>query len=78
MEDEAMIRQLRESSKEYRDLEAAHRRLDQEVSDLLRRRVRTLEEEIQAKRLKMQKLAAKDRMMRILRESSRAHSQAGG
>lgn len=68
VEDSALFEELRRENKEFLDLEREHKKLEEELSHLLKRRVLTTEEEVLKKRLQKEKLAKKDRMAEIVRE----------
>ena len=68
MDESAMIQQLRRSNHEFHQLEEQHRRLEERLAELTRRKVLTPQEEIEEKRLRIEKLQKKDRMTRIIQE----------
>lgn len=65
--DGAIVDRLRATSIEFRQLEAAHHRLDHELNDLQRRHVLTPAEELHKKQLQKEKLAKKDQMATLIR-----------
>jgi len=65
----AIIEQLRQSSTEFRELEASHHRLDLELNELQKRHVLTPTEELEKKRMQKEKLAKKDRLAELIRLS---------
>ena len=67
--DSMLAERLRESSHEFRVLEAAHHRLDLELIQLQKRHVLTPAEEMSLKALHKEKLAKKDRMAELIRVS---------
>lgn len=79
LSDEAIAERLRASNPEFRQLEAAHHKLDAELAELHKRHVLTPQEEIQAKQMQKEKLAKKDRMAEMIRayRDQHAHSAAG-
>ncbi len=66
---DAWIEQLRKTNREFADLERRHLALERELGDLLKRRVLTTDEEIRKKNMQKEKLAMKDRMNGILRQT---------
>lgn len=78
LSDEAIAERLRASSLEFRQLEAAHHRLDAELAELHKRHVLTPQEEIQVKQMHKEKLAKKDKMAELIRayREQQAHSAA--
>lgn len=66
--DSELLERLRKENKEFLELEKEHRRLDEELNLLLKRRVLTAEEEVLKKRLQKEKLSKKDRMAEVIRE----------
>jgi uncharacterized protein len=68
MDESAMIQQLRKTHHEFHQLEEQHRQLEERLSELMRHKVLTPQEEIEKKRLQFEKLKAKDRMAQIVRE----------
>jgi hypothetical protein len=78
LSDDAIAERLRASSLEFRQLEAAHHRLDAELAELHRRHVLTPQEEFQAKQMQKEKLAKKDKMAEMIRayREQQLHSAA--
>jgi len=76
--DERIAEQLRASSLEFRQVEAAHHRLDAELAELHKRHVLTPQEELYAKQMHKEKLAKKDKMAQLIRayREQQAHSTA--
>ena len=72
--DEEGIESIRQANKEFVALEQRHHRLDQELAKLLKRRILPVDEEIRKRTLQKEKLAAKDRMNEILRQSRPAEA----
>lgn len=68
MDESAIIQQLRRSHHEFHQLEEQHRHLEERLAELTRRKVLTPQEEIEKKRLQIEKLKKKDRMVQIIRE----------
>ena len=68
MNESAVIQQLRRNHHEFHQLEEQHRRLEERLEELARRKVLTPQEEIEEKRLRIEKLQKKDRMTRIIQE----------
>lgn len=75
IEDPILLEELRRENKEFVDLEKEHRRMDEELSLLLKRRTLTAEEEVSKKRLQKEKLVKKDRMAEIVREYKKIRAQ---
>ena len=67
--DTAWIEHLRKTNREFADLERKHLALERELGDLLKRRVLSTDEEVRKKNVQKEKLAMKDRMNGILRQS---------
>lgn len=65
--DSMIAERLRQSSHEFRVLEEAHHRLDQELIQLQKRHVLTPGEELSMKDLHKEKLAKKDKMAELIR-----------
>jgi uncharacterized protein len=65
--DNVIVERLRQSSTEFRELEASHHRLDLELNDLQKRHVLTPAEELTKKQLQKEKLAKKDKMAELIR-----------
>ena len=68
MDESEIIQQLRRSHHEFHQLEEQHRRLEERLEELTRRKVLTPKEKIEEKRLRIEKLQKKDRMARIIQE----------
>lgn len=75
IEDPILLEELRRENKEFVDLEKEHRRMDEELSLLLKRRTLTTEEEVLKKRLQKEKLVKKDRMAEIVRDYKKMRAQ---
>jgi uncharacterized protein YdcH (DUF465 family) len=67
--EEAIVAKLRSESQEYRQWEQEHRKLEDTLVTFEIHRHLTPEEELERKRIQKLKLAAKDRMMEIVRRS---------
>jgi len=67
VEDPVFLEKLRKENREFAILEKEHKKLDDELSHLLKRKVLTAEEEVLKRRLQKEKLAKKDRMAEICR-----------
>lgn len=76
MTDDRIAELLRASNIEFRQVEAAHHRLDAELAELHKRHVLTPQEEVQVKQMHKEKLAKKDEMARLIRayREQQAHS----
>lgn len=72
MDESAMIQQLRRNHHEFHQLEEQHRHLEERLAELIKRKVLTPQEEIEKKRLQIEKLKKKDRMAQIIREQEAA------
>lgn len=68
-EDKEWIEYIRKGNREFVELEQHHRRLERELNTLLKRRILPADEEVRKKTMQKEKLAAKDRMNEILRQS---------
>ncbi len=71
MKEAEIISILRDESEEFRKLEEEHRKLDQSLDGINRKKYLTTEEEIEKKKIQKQKLQYKDRMAQLVREYSR-------
>jgi len=76
MDESAIVQQLRRSHHEFHQLEEQHRHLEERLAELIKRKVLTPQEEIEKKRLQIDKLNKKDRMVQIIREHE-AERKAG-
>ncbi len=65
--EEVIVERLRQSSTEFRELEASHHRLDLELNELQKRHVLTPSEEFDKKRMQKEKLAMKDKLAELIR-----------
>lgn len=68
MNDESLRERLQREHQEFRKLFDEHHRLDDEIKEMIRRKILTPEEELKRKQLQVEKLHTKDRMEAILRE----------
>ncbi len=62
-----IVERLRQSNTEFRELEASHHRLDEELAELQKRHVLTPAEELTKRQLQKEKLAKKDKMADMIR-----------
>ena len=67
--EEALVTKLRIEDSEYQKWEQEHRKLEDTLISFETHRYLTPEEEVERKRTQKLKLAAKDRMMEIIRRS---------
>jgi uncharacterized protein YdcH (DUF465 family) len=63
---EPQLEAVRRESREFRSLESRHRELETELTELVRHRTLTPQEELHKKELQKHKLAIKDRLTRLL------------
>ncbi len=68
--------ELLQSNAEFHRLVEEHARSDRELAELLRKRHRRPEDEIEKARLKKLKLQAKDRMEELIHECRRERAEA--
>jgi len=68
MKEAEVIDILRNENEEYKKLEEEHRKLDEYLDEMTRKKYLTSEEEIEKKKLQKQKLQYKDRLAQIIRE----------
>ena len=69
VKEEAVMARLRVENPEYQKWEEEHRKLESTLLTFESHRYLTPEEELERKRIQKMKLAAKDRMMEIIRRS---------
>ncbi len=69
VKEEAVMAKLRVENPEFQKWEAEHRKLEDTLMAYESHRYLTPEEEMERKRIQKLKLAAKDRMMDIIRQS---------
>lgn len=67
--DEALVARLRMENLEFQKWEQEHRKLEDNLMGFETHRYLSPEEEVERKRIQKLKLAAKDRMMEIIRRS---------
>ncbi len=67
--EEALVSRLRVEDSEYQQLEQEHRKLEDTLMSFEAHKYLTPEEEIERKRIQKLKLAAKDKMMEIIRRT---------
>ena len=65
--EEALVTRLRTENPEYQKWEQEHRKLEDTLMSFEAHRYLTPEEEVERKRIQKLKLAAKDKMMEIIR-----------
>ncbi len=69
VKEEVLVAKLRVEDSEYQKWEQEHRKLEDSLTSFEAHRYLTPEEEMERKRIQKLKLAAKDRMMEIIRRS---------
>ncbi len=69
VKDESLVSKLRVESQEFQKWEQEHSRLENSLATFETHRDLTPEEDMERKRIQKLKLAAKDRMMEIIRRS---------
>ena len=69
MKEEETMTILRNENEEYKKLEEDHRKLDQVLDTMHKKKYLTPDEEVEKKKIQKQKLHCKDRMAQILRDS---------
>ncbi len=69
VKEEAIMAKLRVDNPEFQKWEQEHRKLEDSLMNFESHRYLTPEEEVERKRIQKLKLAAKDRMMEIIRRS---------
>lgn len=67
MKEEEIINILRDENKDYKKLEEDHKKLDQVLDDINKKKYLTPKEEIEKKRIQKQKLHYKDLMADLVR-----------
>jgi uncharacterized protein YdcH (DUF465 family) len=67
--EEALVSRLRIEDSEYQKLEQEHSKLENSLMSFETHRYLTPEEEVERKRIQKLKLAAKDKMMEIIRRT---------
>ncbi len=68
MKDGEIAELLRKENEEYKKMEEEHRKLEQCLADMGKKKYLTTEEEIERKKTQKQKLQQKDRMAEFIRE----------
>jgi uncharacterized protein YdcH (DUF465 family) len=68
MDESAIVERLRKTHHEFHQLEQQHRHLEERLDEITKRKVLTPQEEVEKKRLQVEKLQKKDRMTRIIQE----------
>ena len=69
VKEEVLVQKLRVEDSEFQKWEQEHRQLENSLMNFEAHRYLTPEEEVERKRIQKLKLAAKDRMMDIIRRS---------
>jgi uncharacterized protein len=72
--EETLVARLRSENQEYQRWEQEHRKLEDTLMTFETHRFLTPEEEMERKRIQKLKLAAKDRMVEIMRLSQRGQA----
>lgn len=72
--EEALVARLRTENEEFQKWEQEHRKLEDNLVTFEAHRYLSPEEELERKRIQKLKLAAKDRMMDIIRRSQRGQA----
>jgi len=68
MKEAEIISILRNENDEFQKLEKEHKKLDQYLDEIARKKYLTSEEEIEKKNIQKKKLQFKDRMAQLIRE----------
>ncbi len=74
MKDEEIAEILRKENEEYKRLEEEHRRLEQSLTEIGKKKYLTTEEEIEKKKIQKQKLQQKDRIAGLIREYKKGYN----
>jgi uncharacterized protein YdcH (DUF465 family) len=69
VKDEVLLTRLRTENSEYQKWEQEHKKLEETLISFEAHRYLTPEEEVERKRIQKLKLAAKDKMMEIIRRT---------
>lgn len=69
MKDAEVIEKLRKENEEFKKLEEDHRKLDEYLDDMSKKKYLTAEEEMEKKTLQKKKLHYKDRLAQLIKES---------
>ncbi len=67
MKENEIMSVLRSENEEYRKLEAEHRKLEQTLDEIIKKKYLTPDEEVEKKKIQKQKLQYKDRMAQLVR-----------
>jgi hypothetical protein len=68
MKETEVVDILRNQNKEYKKIEEEHRKLNQYLDEMSKKKYLSSEEEIEKKKLQKQKLQFKDRLAQLIRE----------
>ncbi len=68
MKDTQVIDILRNENEEYKKIEEEHRKLNQYLDEMSKKKYLSSEEEMEKKKLQKQKLHYKDRLAQLIRE----------
>ena len=68
MKEAEVIDSLRNENDEYKKIEEEHRKLNQYLDEMSKKKYLSSEEEIEKKKLQKQKLQYKDKLAQIIRE----------
>jgi hypothetical protein len=69
MKDAEVIEKLRKENEEFKKLEEDHRKLDEYLDDMSKKKYLTAEEAMEKKKLQKKKLHYKDRLAQLIKES---------
>jgi uncharacterized protein YdcH (DUF465 family) len=67
MKDAEIIEKLRSENEEFRKLEEEHKKLEQSLDEIIKKKYLTADEEVEKKTIQKQKLQFKDRMAELIR-----------
>lgn len=76
LNDEALKEELLETSDEFRRLHEEHQSCERRLDDINQKSLLSQEDEIEAKKLKLHKLALKDQMQAMMRDYHAEHVSA--
>ena len=68
MKDSEVIKKLRSENEEFKKLEDDHRKLDEYLDEMSKKKYLTAEEEMEKKTLQKKKLQYKDKMAQLIKE----------
>jgi uncharacterized protein YdcH (DUF465 family) len=68
MKDSEVIKKLRKENEEFKKLEDDHRKLDEYLEEMSKKKYLTAEEEMEKKTLQKKKLHYKDKMAQLIKE----------